>query len=82
MITTLKDEGMDLVKAFFEKRFKRKFDVNDPYCREWIQRFETGAPYIYMDYESRRAYIAVQNERIKAFGGMGRSKKKLRKLMK
>ena len=47
------------VKRFYEKKFKRKARNGDPYFEEWVDRFETGRPYAYMDSSSLKVWLKM-----------------------
>lgn len=45
-----------LFVEFFSKRFPNESDRIHSYCIEWIERFKTGNPRIYMDKFSLKVY--------------------------
>ena len=62
-----KEKGMDKNKTdlfikFFMKRFPNESDNIHSYCNEWIDRFMTGHPIVYMDSQSKKIYLEVENE--------------------
>lgn len=76
----LNEEGENLLRIWFKRRFGKTPEQDRSYFSEWRERFEKGSPYIYMDFESRRSYLKVLQERIDAFGGMGSKRKGLMKV--
>ena len=47
---------VDLFVRFFMGRFPEESDRIHSYCNEWIDRFMSGNPLVYMDGESKRIY--------------------------
>jgi hypothetical protein len=47
------------VRLFYEQKFKRKAIDGDPYFEEWVDRFETGRPYSYMDSTSLKVWLKM-----------------------
>lgn len=50
--------GKEIVRRWFETRFAKR-DFDGSYFQEWIERFETGHPWTYMDQESRQIYHKI-----------------------
>jgi hypothetical protein len=74
------EEGIKLLREWFIKRFRKTPEQDKSYFNEWVERFDTGSPYRYMDFESRRAYLDVLKERMDAYGGTGK-RKRLKKVV-
>ena len=58
----IRDSARKALK-FFKARFPDKdieFEIQCGYFGEWIERFETGNPEIYMDYESLRIWEKIK----------------------
>lgn len=51
--------GVRLARQFFEKRFERKPEEDKAYFDEWENRFLTGHPETYMDFESLQVYLEI-----------------------
>jgi len=54
-----------LVTIFFQRRFPDKdieFEKKVGYFQEWVKRFETGEPEIYMDEESLSVFDKMVSE--------------------
>ena len=49
----------DLFVKFFMQRFPNESDRIHSYCNEWIDRFMSGEPSIYMDGESLSIYKSL-----------------------
>jgi hypothetical protein len=71
------EEGRKILNLFFERRFKKKPESDKHYYNEWLERFQGGSPFRYMDFESRRIWLQVLKERINAYGGTGKKLKKV-----
>jgi hypothetical protein len=51
---------------FFKRRFPEKdieLEIRCGYFGEWVERFESGTPELYMDDISKRAWEEIQLER-------------------
>ena len=48
----------DIMNEFFHRRFGEN-QPHDSYYYEWVDRFNTGHPENYMDFESLRIYADV-----------------------
>jgi len=47
----------DFFVTFIQKRFPN--EQYEDYVREWKSRFMTGNPFVYMDNETLKVYVAV-----------------------
>ena len=58
MVTEMDELGKSIVKKWFDKRFENR--THDPsYFQDWIDRFETGHPWTYMDSPSLHIYLDI-----------------------
>jgi len=53
----------ELFIEFFSLRFPDESDRIESYCNEWIDRFMSGSPEIYMDSESKSIYLSLLSKR-------------------
>lgn len=54
--------NQDLFVRFFIRRFPNENDNIHSYCNEWIDRFMSGNPLVYMDDQSKRIYLEELNK--------------------
>ena len=52
----------ELFVKFFMARFPKEEDDIHSYCEEWIDRFMTSNPIVYMDEKSKDVYLNLVNE--------------------
>jgi len=49
---------------WFMRRFPNEPDNVHSYCEEWIERFKTGQPEVFMDNKSLEIYFQVLSEKM------------------
>lgn len=49
-------KNTDLFIAFFSERFPNESNEVSSYCSEWVDRFMSGNPMVYMDGDSKKIY--------------------------
>jgi len=49
----------DLVREFFQKRFGRSPESDPGYYQEWVDRFASGHPEVWMDSKSKEIYKSL-----------------------